>query len=489
MPDQPLRPDGAIDTFQDNELYDPAWACILSALQADLRPKASAIAAMFYEQTGETDTDDIIGMLTTAGLQHLQAQQAQNLLLLASPDLSAERHRATALRIGKIHAIVGLTQKDLLRGQDILHTTLRGLVDANRHGKALGLLGRRLIRDLTWQTEAYQLMQAARYEVLLNLSQLVWTADNYTDLISQSAELLSQHPEIAACAFGKPDQDGIFQFEFMAGEPAMLTSLVEQPMPSLLEDETHTQGLTGRAWHTKQVQHCRNFETDERLAFWRERAARLNVQSFAAIPICHAEQPPRSILTLYSHYVGGYASADQQSFIRQIQSLLMFACARLEGQAGYSDTVPYAVRQRWARLIRSDALQMHYQPILELKTRRVLKVEALVRLHDGNQVIAPGTFFPALSSDDFFEIYARGLDQSLAQCTRWLAAGLNFCVSVNLPSKALADPRYLQVTRQTLARHGCPAGNLVLEILETDALPRDVDVAVALGRFKALGVG
>ncbi len=48
MPDQPLRPDGAIDTFQDNELYDPAWACILSALQADLRPKASAIAAMFY---------------------------------------------------------------------------------------------------------------------------------------------------------------------------------------------------------------------------------------------------------------------------------------------------------------------------------------------------------------------------------------------------------------------------------------------------------
>jgi EAL domain-containing protein (putative c-di-GMP-specific phosphodiesterase class I) len=131
---------------------------------------------------------------------------------------------------------------------------------------------------------------------------------------------------------------------------------------------------------------------------------------------------------------------------------------------------------------------MHYQPLMDLKTGRVTKVEVLARLRDGDRLLTPGEFFPALSSDDFLELYARGLMQALSQKNHWLRDGIDLNVSVNLPPSALSDNRYFEATQQALAEYGCAPDGLTLEILETDAFPLGVDVLRELTKFKTLGI-
>ncbi|MBN3763039.1 EAL domain-containing protein [Burkholderia sp. Ac-20365] len=139
-------------------------------------------------------------------------------------------------------------------------------------------------------------------------------------------------------------------------------------------------------------------------------------------------------------------------------------------------------------MLRGGALCMHYQPLLDLRACRVTKVEALARLRDGDVLFAPRQFLHALNSDDHFELYVRGLAQVLAQRNAWRRVGIDMIVSVNLPPAALGDSRYFEATRDAFAEFGCKAGELVLEILESGALPAGVETDGQIARYKRLGV-
>jgi hypothetical protein len=79
------------------------------------------------------------------------------------------------------------------------------------------VLGRRLTRDLAWQTEAYQRLQASRQDVLLRITRLAWKTDSYTDLIGSVVQILGKHDEVAGCSVGRPDSQGVFRFESASG--------------------------------------------------------------------------------------------------------------------------------------------------------------------------------------------------------------------------------------------------------------------------------
>jgi EAL domain-containing protein (putative c-di-GMP-specific phosphodiesterase class I) len=480
-------------TDDESHLYSPVWVAALTSLAEALQRNAGDIASWFYEGlTRLPRSKHIPEALSEPELQHLQSQQIQNLYALAAPDLTAMDHRAMALRVGRVHAIVGLKTEDLIRSRGLLSAAIHNNVDTTVHGEALRVLGRRLTRDLAWQTEAYQQLQTSRQDVLLGITRLVWDADSYTDLIVRVGEILGTHDEVAGCSVGRPDSEGVFRFESVSGKTiekyrAELESSAERPVSDGAFPPGR--GAAGRAWRSGKVARIVNFQTDPQAAPWKDLARRNGFRSSAAIPLSPPGHPPMAILSLYSAFPGGYAAADQMTFIAQLQALLGFAIARIENREGHTDTVPYVIRQHWAALLRSDALQMHYQPLLDLRTGQVTKVEALARLRDGDRLLMPGEFFPALSSDNFLELYVRGLGQTLAQRNRWLQGGVNLTVSVNLPPSALSDIRYFEATRQALTEHGCAPHMLTLEILETGALPSGMDVSRELAKFKALGVG
>ncbi|NYH20196.1 EAL domain-containing protein [Paraburkholderia bryophila] len=396
-----------------------------------------------------------------------------------------------AWRVGRIHAIVGLEWEDLVRSRGILSAAIHGKVDTMLHGRALAVLGRRLTQDLAWQTEAYQRLHVSRQDVLMRVTALAWEVENYTDLIGRVVQILGEHDEVAGCSVGRPDGQGVFRFESVSGKTierylAELEGSADRPIAD--GDRPQGQGPAGRAWRSGNVERSVNVATDPLMAPWKNVALREGFRSSVAIPLRQPGHPPKAILSLYSAFPGGYSAADQIAFITPLQTLLGLAIARIESQEGRTHAVPYATRQHWAALLRSDALEMHYQPLLDLKTGQITKVEALARLHDGARVLTPGEFFPALSSDDFLVLYVRGLAQVLSQRNRWLQGGVELKVSVNLPSSALGDNRYFEATREALTDHACRPDTLTLEILETDALPAGTDVRNELAKFKLLGV-
>ena len=473
-------------------LYGAPWNQKLIPLTAELKLKAVSFMDLLYERLGDLPGPrQLLDTLSTAEIAARKAEHVKYLLAVASPDLTEAEHRALATHMGNDRARVGLSTEDLVRGYDMLHALLHSQIDASGHAEALAMLARRMLHDLAWQMEAYAELQARRRAVLLHLTELLWTADSYTELIERAARMLSGHEEIVGCWVGRPDAQGRFRIECVAGR-VIETYLVDleqaKVTPTVLGNELQAQGPTGRAWRSGEIARCINFATDASMQLWQGPAARHGIRSGVAIPLGPPDASPVAILTLYSALPGGFTARDQTAFVHQLRMILDFALTRTEGREGRTHAIAYDVRRRWASQLRGGGLQMYYQPLMDLRSGRVTHVEALARLHDDGLMLMPAEFMPVLSSEDLLELYRHGLNQALVQRLEWLADGLELGVSVNVPSMALADRRYFEATRTALNDYGCDGSMLTLEILETDGIPAASDVGGELARFKSLGV-
>jgi EAL domain-containing protein (putative c-di-GMP-specific phosphodiesterase class I) len=133
---------------------------------------------------------------------------------------------------------------------------------------------------------------------------------------------------------------------------------------------------------------------------------------------------------------------------------------------------------------------MRYQPVVNLKTGRPEKFEALARLQrrDGGELIAPGEFLPVLGALDMWRLFSLGLEQALHARQRWAQQGIDLDVSVNMPPVALSDPRYVERAEQLLRSHALDPRRLTLELLESSDLDISERRDALLARFRATGV-
>lgn len=145
------------------------------------------------------------------------------------------------------------------------------------------------------------------------------------------------------------------------------------------------------------------------------------------------------------------------------------------------------------RAIERDEFVLHYQPMCEVSTGRILGLEALLRWdHPRRGMLGPHVFVPlAEASGHIVEIGEWVLDQAVAQLARWQAGSpecADLKVSVNVSGVQLdrTDPR--ELVAEVLARHGVASTQLVLEITES-ALVRDLETNVEkLSAVRELGV-
>ncbi|POR47920.1 EAL domain-containing protein (putative c-di-GMP-specific phosphodiesterase class I) [Paraburkholderia eburnea] len=460
-----------------------------------LQGTADLVVNRFYEELARLPKSRrILEMLSEQELAHLKMRQVQNLLAIAQPGLASKAHADMAMRIGRIHAIVGLDKEELVRSRGILQELVYKLIGRSVSSQSLSLYSRRLTSDTAWQLKAYQSVEDSQQEVLQRITRIVWEAGGYTHFIDQVIATLAAHDEVTACAIGRPDANGIFHFEAGAGggngSDALLNVLTTLGHEiSVRADHAHGQGAVGRAWRSGNPERVVNYQTDPLVAHWREVAEREGLRSAVALPLTAPGQTPIAILMLYSAYPGGFVGPDQVAFIELLQTLLGCAVTRLQTHDGlHVAAVPMSVRQHWAALVRTGALEMHYQPLLSLASGHCGKVEALARLRDGDRLLMPDEFLFALASDDLLELFARGLAQALADRAQWLAAGHDLEVSINLPPAALNDIRYFDATRELLAAHACPSARLTLEVLENEALSLNQGQRAILAKFRALGV-
>ncbi|MCU1615116.1 MAG: diguanylate cyclase/phosphodiesterase [Frankiales bacterium] len=138
-------------------------------------------------------------------------------------------------------------------------------------------------------------------------------------------------------------------------------------------------------------------------------------------------------------------------------------------------------------------MQLHYQPVLDVATDRLIGYEALVRWNrPGHGMVPPDSFIPVAEESRLICDLDRWV---LGEATRqlaewragWPATEPEPTVAVNISGRHLADRRVVHDVADALAASGVPARLLILEVTET-VLVDDPAAITHLAALRDLGV-
>jgi diguanylate cyclase (GGDEF)-like protein/PAS domain S-box-containing protein len=138
----------------------------------------------------------------------------------------------------------------------------------------------------------------------------------------------------------------------------------------------------------------------------------------------------------------------------------------------------------------NDELQLHYQPLVDASTRRIVGVEALARWHHPvHGMVSPAEFIPV--AEETRLILRLGewvLYQACWQMAAWMRDGVApEVMAVNLSTLQFAQSDLPDKIARILERTGVPGDRLELELTES-ALMDAVQAVERLTALKALGV-
>ena len=139
-----------------------------------------------------------------------------------------------------------------------------------------------------------------------------------------------------------------------------------------------------------------------------------------------------------------------------------------------------------------DQLLLHYQPIVDLSSGRMVGAEALVRWqHPTRGLLAAGEFVPRAEKGD--SITALGtwvLGEACRQAARWQATRPDcgrLTMSVNVSARQL-NASLVETVKTTLAATGLDPSVLILEVTETALLSTPTEAEAVVAALRALGV-
>jgi diguanylate cyclase (GGDEF)-like protein len=136
-----------------------------------------------------------------------------------------------------------------------------------------------------------------------------------------------------------------------------------------------------------------------------------------------------------------------------------------------------------------DQLSVHFQPKLDLNTRSIVGLEALLRWnHPVRGMIPPGDFIPLAEQTGLVHLLTRRvLELVLEQMRIWLAEGQEIQVAVNLSALNLAEPDLDRKIADLLDEYGVPARLLEFEITESAIVQDPERASATLSRIAAMG--
>lgn len=142
------------------------------------------------------------------------------------------------------------------------------------------------------------------------------------------------------------------------------------------------------------------------------------------------------------------------------------------------------------RALERNELTLHYQPVVELASKRIVGVEALVRwLHPERGLLAPAEFIDvAEKSGLVVELGQQVLMIALQQVVEWDARGLDgFTVAVNASARQLREGLLLGQVTRALKQHPVQPDRLVIEITEHSLVDHHASTMQALLELRQLG--
>ena len=197
-----------------------------------------------------------------------------------------------------------------------------------------------------------------------------------------------------------------------------------------------------------------------------------------------------------SVFPGDALNAEQ--LLRNADSALFKAkSSGREGYALYTEELTAHAQYRvevasdLRRALEQQELRVYYQPVHELKTSRLIGVEALVRWeHPLRGLLAPGEFIPIAERTGLIaEIDAWVLEQACWQMVQWQGAGVELAfVAVNISSRLFARPELFALVSTVLADTGLDPALLELEVTESAVMDNSQVALEQMHRLRALGL-
>jgi EAL domain-containing protein (putative c-di-GMP-specific phosphodiesterase class I) len=131
--------------------------------------------------------------------------------------------------------------------------------------------------------------------------------------------------------------------------------------------------------------------------------------------------------------------------------------------------------------------ELHYQPVVDVKTRKLCGVEALVRWrHPTRGMIAPDSFIPLAESTGLIAPLGEWiLKQACSDAVTWPA---HVKVAVNISAIQFKKGNLFEVILETLVSTGLPPERLELEITETSLLENQEAHLTTIRQLKNLGL-
>ncbi len=144
------------------------------------------------------------------------------------------------------------------------------------------------------------------------------------------------------------------------------------------------------------------------------------------------------------------------------------------------------------RALQRDELELHYQPILDLRDGSVVVMEALLRWrHPDRGLLGPTAFIPVAEESRLIVPIGRWvLEEACREAARWQQRDPDsrpIGIAVNLSPKQLGSPDLLSHIKGALEDSGIEASTLRLELTESTLLEDTEAVEGCLRSLKALG--
>lgn len=430
----------------------------------------------FYAQlANRSESSSILTRLTSEEFNHLKARQAQHLKLLLSPGLTARAQYARALQVGWSHEMVALSTPTLMESYHLFHNRIEEILSTvdmavQDLGKLRNALHQRVQLDMEAQIAIHARFEEKVASLLVALEEVTQKSGHLADMLRESLQVLGNLDGITACLFSRPDARGIMQIEGEAGREGQNYAKALRSRRVPLFDSSGTtdagKGPAGRAWRSGLIQINPSFAHEETSHPWREEAADRGFRSSAAVPLLDESGQAFAILSLYSNWPGYFSTPTREATLRHIQRVLSHAILSL----GQTTVIPGDLRNIYRKYLEDGAVEMLYQPIVDLQAGKVDGLEALARLRaiDG-EFISPAAFLPAFGNAGLLRLFQLGLEQVCRDICMWRVQDpdLNLRVSLNLPPDGLTQDVYRDSVFEILARWELPASALTLEMLET----------------------
>jgi diguanylate cyclase len=144
------------------------------------------------------------------------------------------------------------------------------------------------------------------------------------------------------------------------------------------------------------------------------------------------------------------------------------------------------------RAVKQEEFLLHYQPQFDLRSGRMIGVEALLRWQpSGKELISPARFIPMLEETGLIvQVGEWVLKKACEQNKAWQQAGLApMTVAVNLSAIQFHQADLVPLVRRVLAETGLEPRYLELEITENIAMHREEVIISTLTELCAMGVG